>query len=169
MPSGQLISPGKRRKYASWILAARCAARRQALWLPVWASELRGIADDVVREIIALKPAQPRLRSSRLGHTKGPAVVVTMELPKHVVGFQRVMAAIAAHAGCKPATLYLWVEEYRASLGKPRQEDWRQNGKRGRRMSGDAYEQTMVAPTKRQQQLSQLVATTLRRDDEISE
>lgn len=125
---------------------------------------------DVVREIRALKPSQPRFRSSRLDHTKGPAVVVRMELPKHVRGFHRVMAAIAAHAECKPATLYLWIDEHRASLEKPRQEEWRAKGKRARRMRGDAYEPPApLAPTDRQLQLRKLVATTLRRDNEISE
>jgi hypothetical protein len=148
-------------------VAARWAARKQALWLPVWPAELAGVAGDVVREIRALKPEQPRLRSSRLDRAKGPALVVHMELPRHIRGFERVMEAIARHAGCKPKTLYLWVEEYRASLEKPRQEDWRPKGRRARRMSGDAYEQTPRAPTDRQQQLREIVATTLRRDDEI--
>jgi hypothetical protein len=92
-----------------------------------------------------------------------------MELPKHIRGFRRVMAAIAAHAGCKPATLYLWVEEYRAWLRKPRQEEWRPKGKRAHRLSGDAYEQIPRPLTDRQRQLRQLVATALCRDGEIRE
>jgi hypothetical protein len=170
MPSGRSTPRAVRWKYARWVLAARSAARKQALWLPIGPAELSGLPTDVVQAIHALKPEQPRLRSSRLGRAKGPTWLVRMELPKHIRGFHRVMAAIAAHAGCKPATLYLWVEEYRASLGKPRQEEWaRPKGKRARRLSGDAYEQGERPLTARQRQLSRRVATTLRRDDEIDE
>jgi hypothetical protein len=41
-----------------------------------------------------------------------------VELPRHVHGFGRVLAAIARHAGCKPATLYLLVEQLLAAAGK---------------------------------------------------
>jgi hypothetical protein len=107
----------ERFRYASWVLAARRAATRRAAGLPVWRAELAGLPNDVVYEVLALKPQRPRYRSTRLDRT-GPPLLIRVELPRHVHGFGRVMAAIARHAGCKPATLYLWVEQLLAAAGK---------------------------------------------------
>ena len=183
MPPKQIASPWERRKYASWVIAARWAARKQALWLLIWEAELVGMPPDVVREIVALKPKRPRYRSLRLNRATGPSRRVTMGLPKHVKGFRRVMAAIAEHAGCKPATLYLWVDEYEAylealrpvleknrpGLEKSRQTAPRPKGERARRLNGGQYDQTPPPPTDRQRQLWKLTTTIPRGDDKISE
>ena len=181
MPPKQIASLWERRKYASWVIAARWAARKQALWLPIWEADLAGMPVDVVREIVALKPKRPRYRSLRLNRATGLSRRVTMGLPKHVKGFHRVMAAIAEHAGCKPATLYPWVDEYEAYLEalrpvleklRPGLEKPRQKGPRPKRTplkSGDIHEHTHPPLTDHQRQLWKLVTTIPRGDDKISE
>jgi hypothetical protein len=63
--------------------------------------------------------------------------LVRTEVPKHAHGFQRIMAAIADHAGCSVPTLYRWEQDLRALRGKPRRMTWRPKGDHTRRMQTD--------------------------------
>jgi hypothetical protein len=123
----------QRYQYASWVLAARTIARKQVLGLPVWAHELNGLPSDVVQALQALEPVRLRYHAPRRAR-KGQVVIVTLEPPSHVVGFHHVLAAIARHAGCRPATLYVWVAELESAAGKAKRTP---AGRRAKRKQSD--------------------------------
>jgi hypothetical protein len=83
--------------------------------------QLAHAADASVRTV---RRALPALRALRLLPQRRRDPPQTKKMPKHVHGFERVMALIAEHAGVPVKTLYRWEQDLRAGLGKPRQEEW---------------------------------------------
>jgi transposase-like protein len=142
LPVAGLTEPmlGKReheqRRWAIMAIDAREIARLRAAKRPLWPSQKQRLDEmpkDVREELDAIEPERSRYTSSRLYSKRGRGSS-RIEMPAHVKGFQRVMAAIAAHASCHPTTLYRRAKELEQKMLQ------RKSRPKGRYARGDAYD-----------------------------